>query len=312
MHSAFVENICLRFLLDKQNEDGGWGYHADSVSRVEPTAWALMALAESAFTEAHNEAASRASHFLDGAQLPDGSWPSSPEMQEGAWVTSLACLALLGQKEFSGNVKRGLDWLCKELPGEAGLLHRTIRRIVKKQKVGTQNESYFGWSWTIGTASWVEPTSYAIICMRSAPVESIPASAKRRIGIGEAMLYDRMCPGGGWNCGNPMVYGVPGVAQVSSTVWALLALRPHPGRPEVQKSLDWLQGKLHSIHSPASIALALLAMNAYDRPHPRLAETLQTTYEKDEIPWDVNEVAWAALALSSTQNWLKQKSNGNG
>ena len=70
---------------------------------------------------------------------------------------------------------------------------------------------------------------------------------------------------GGWNCGNPMVYGVPGEPQVSSTVWALLALSEHPERPEVQKSLDWLQGKLNSIHSPASLALALMAMNAYGR-----------------------------------------------
>ena len=51
-------------------------------------------------------------------------------------------------------------------------------------------------------------------------------------------------------------------------------------------------------------------MNAYGRPDPLLAESLQTKYEKNEILWDVPEVAWTALALSGTQNWLKQKSNG--
>ena len=30
------------------------------------------------------------------------------------------------------------------------------------------------------------------------------------------MLYDRMCPGGGWNCGNPKVYGVAGEPLVGS------------------------------------------------------------------------------------------------
>ena len=310
MSSAFVENTCLRFLLDTQNEDGGWGFHTGSTSRAEPTAWAVVALVEWASTQAHKDAASRAFHFLDSAQLPDGSWPSSPALREGSWVTSLACLALLGQNELSGNVKRGFGWLCKELPGEAGLLHRIVRSFVARQKFGTQNESYFGWSWTIGTASWVEPTSYAIISMRATPPEWMPATAKRRLRIGEAMLFDRMCPGGGWNCGNPMVYGVPGEPQVSSSVWALLALREHPQRPEVQQSLDWLQGKLESIRSPASLALALMAMNAYGRPHPLLAESLQTKYEKDEILWDVPEVAWTALALSGTQNWLKQESNG--
>ncbi|MGA7792110.1 MAG: prenyltransferase/squalene oxidase repeat-containing protein [Candidatus Acidiferrales bacterium] len=310
MSSSFVENTCLRFLLDAQNEDGGWGFHTGSTSRAEPTAWAVVALVECAFTQAHKDAASRAFHFLDAAQLPDGSWPSSPALREGSWVTSLACLALLGQNELSGNVKRGFAWLCKELPGEAGLLHRIVRSFFARKKVGTQNESYFGWSWTIGTASWVEPTSYAIISMRATPPEWMSAAAKRRLRIGEAMLFDRMCPGGGWNCGNPMVYGVPGEPQVSSSVWALLALREHPQRPEVQQSLDWLQGQLESIRSPASLALALMAMNAYGRPYPLLAESLQTKYEQDEILWDVPEVAWTALALSGTQNWLKQKSNG--
>ena len=46
------------------------------------------------------------------------------------------------------------------------------------------------------------------------------------------MLYDRMCPGGGWNCGNPMVYGVPGEALIVPTVWALLALRDEPKKTE--------------------------------------------------------------------------------
>jgi len=312
MRSAFVENTCLPFLLDAQNKDGGWGFHAGSMSRAEPTAWALVALVECAFTQAHQEAASRAFQFLGLTQLPDGSWPSSPDLPEGSWATSLVCLALLGRKQGSGNVRRGLDWLCKELPGETSWLRRLVRPFVAKQSVGTQNESYFGWSWTIGTASWVEPTSYAIVFMRATPADWMSANAKRRLRIGEAMLYDRMCPGGGWNCGNPMVYGVPGEPQVSSTAWGLLALREHPERPEVQKSLSWLQENLKSIQSPGSLALALIAKNAYGRPDAGLAESLRTMYEKNEIPWNVPEVAWAALALSSTQNWLSRKSNGTG
>jgi hypothetical protein len=311
MRSAFVENTCLPFLLDAQNEDGGWGFHAGSISRAEPTAWAVIALLECAFIPSHDEAASRGIRFLAAAQLPDGSWPSSPEWREGSWVTSLVCLALLGHSESSGSVKRGLDWLSKELPGEAGLFQRLIRRFAAGKSVAVQNHSYFGWSWTIGTASWVEPTSYAILFLRRNPSELLPVAAKRRLHLGEAMLYDRMCPGGGWNCGNPMVYGVPGEPQVSSTVWALLALRDHLERPEVQKSIQWLEENLKSIQSPGSLALALIAINAYGRPNPVLAESLQTMYAEKEILWNVPEVAWAGLAVSGTQNWLQQKSNGN-
>src|ERR1700692_611469 len=114
MRSAFVENTCLPFLLDAQNENGGWGFHAGSISRVEPTALALIALFESSSMQSHEEAVSRGIRFLGSAQLPDGSWPSSPEWREGSWVTSLACLALVGRDESSGSERRGLDWLSKE------------------------------------------------------------------------------------------------------------------------------------------------------------------------------------------------------
>ena len=55
MRSPFVENACLRFVLEAQNNDGGWGFHVGSLSRAEPTAWALIALIECASTPAHEE-----------------------------------------------------------------------------------------------------------------------------------------------------------------------------------------------------------------------------------------------------------------
>ena len=309
MSSTFVENICLPYLLGAQNEDGGWGFHTGSTSRAEPTAWALIALLEISSSDSHKQAASKAFQFLSSSQLPDGSWPSSPELREGSWVTSIVCLALLARTECAENVARGLTWLGNELPGEARTLHRLIRRIFAKKPAG-QNASYFGWSWTVGTASWVEPTSHAIMFLRMIPPKMLSSAAESRLRMGETMLYDRMCASGGWNSGNPMVYGVPGEPQVSSTVWALLALREHPDRPEIQKSLAWLQAHSNAIQSPASLALAIIGRNAYRRLDPRLAESLREMYEKNEILWNVPEVAWATLALSETQTWLQRKSYG--
>lgn len=308
MRPAFVENTCLPFLLKTQNEDGGWGFHANSTSRAEPAAWALIVLAESASDRAREEAAARATQFFVQSQLADGSWPCSPGLTEGSWVTSLACLALLRRNRASENVKRGLDWLCKEMPGETGTLRRIVRSFSAKKTDGTQNESYFGWSWTAGTSSWVEPTSYAMILLQAVPPSMLPAAAKHRMEMGEAMLCNRMCPGGGWNCGNPMVYGVPGEPQITSTVWALLALKNHPGHSEVQQSLAWLQSKWNTIQSPTSLALSIIAMNAYEKPAAQAPEALQSTYEKNEFPWNVPEVAWSALALSGARNWLNAKS----
>jgi len=310
MCSALADKVCLPFLLNAQNKDGGWGFHAGSASRAEPTAWALVALTQYAGSSAHDEAASRACHFLELAQLPDGSWPSSPDQKEGSWATSLACFALLHRKESRGNVARGVGWLSNELPREAHWFPRLLRRLAAR-RLGSLNESYYGWCWTVGTASWVEPTSYAILFLRASPPEMLSAAAKRRVQIGEAMLRDRMCPGGGWDCGNPVVYGVPGVPQVTSTAWGLLALREHPEWPEVQKSLSWLQNQSQAIQSPGSLALTLMAMNANGRPDEGLAHSLQTLYETKEILWNVPEAAWAALALSQNQNWLKPAPNGS-
>lgn len=305
MRSPFVENTCLPFLLGAQNSDGGWGFHSGSESRVEPTAWALIACDECGTTHSHQEAANRAASYLSGAQLPDGSWPSAPEQLEGSWVTSLAGLALQRREVESQRVSRGIAWLCTELPGEARFWRKMMQRLWSNTSETKQNDSLFGWSWTIGTASWVEPTAYAIFLLRSVPSAMLPASAQPRIRTATAMLYDRMCPGGGWNCGNPMVYGVAGEPQVTSTAWALLALTEHPERPEVQQSLKWLEQCSKSIQSPGSLSLAVLALNIYDRPASELSQSLLALYEKQELEWNVAETAWAALALCETRTWLQ-------
>jgi hypothetical protein len=51
-------------------------------------------------------------------------------------------------------------------------------------------------------------------------------------------------------------------------------------------------------------------MTAYGRFDANLIESLRGMYEKNEILWNVPEVAWATLALSETQNWLQRKSSG--
>lgn len=315
MRSEFVERFCLSRLLEARNEDGGWGFRLGSRSRAEPTAWALFCLLNCAQLPVHQEAASRAAHFLATMQLPDGSWPSSPEVPGGSWVTSLVCLALQGQNKFSEKVTSGLNWVCHDLPGDSQLFRRLIRRFIVKNTVAKQNDSYYGWSWTPGTSSWVEPTSYALMLMQRIPEALLPEAARRRRRLATAMLIDRMCPGGGWNCGNPMVYGVPGQPQVGPTVWALLALKDQAAQAEVQQSINWLAENSKSTRgsglSPATLALTEIAMTAYGQSDTRLSEALCAACEKNEGSWTVPEVAWAALALSETGNWLTPKPNGD-
>jgi hypothetical protein len=133
---------------------------------------------------------------------------------------------------------------------------------------------------------------------------TLPSETRSRLKVAEEMLYDRMCPGGGWNCGNPMVYGVAGVPQVGPTVWALLALRERSPRPEIEKSLEWLEKNSDRIKSPASYALTDIALRTFGRRIPASDVSLRHLREQNDLPWSVPEMAWASLSMSSKQRWL--------
>jgi len=304
--ALLVERVCLLYLKGAQNEDGGWGFQHGSESRVEPTAWALLALSESVTDDAATDAIAPGFQYLLGAQLTDGSWPAAAGQGKGCWVTSLACLALQSQAQFRERLAGGIRWLIDERPGEAGRWFRFLRRLSRARRTVAQNDHYYGWSWTTGTASWVEPTSAALIALRNSPPELLPAQVQGRIQFAEAMLYDRMSPGGGWNCGNPLVYGVPGEPQVCQTSWALLALRDHPGQPEVQKSLDWLEASWGRIESPGTLALAHIALDLLGRSHADVRTSLCSLYEKNEILWNIPAVSSTILAMSEKHEWLNR------
>ena len=307
--SPFAKRGYLARLRQSQKPDGGWGFYAEGESRIEPTAWALLALHdEFESSPPGKEALDRGLRYLSGAQLEDGSWAAAPDQREGCWVTSLACWALLAHKQYATNLLRGLRWLDDDRPRDSGFWWRLSRKLADRRRTNAQSASLSGWSWTPRTASWVEPTCYAMIVLReeaAAPLSSL----RRRGEVAEAMLYNRMCPGGGWNCGNPRVYGVAGQPQIGPTVWALIALHRNPDRPENRESLDWLERVQDTIQSPESLALAHIALGLYGRQTATLAERLQNLQDSDTISWSVQAIAWAALAFRDTSDWLNSVSN---
>lgn len=301
--SSFVETSCLPFLRQAQNADGGWGFHPGSQSRVEPTCWALHALLNSSWPDKPSILA-RGFQFLLGAQLKDGSWPSSPQETVGSWVTSLACWALLADKNSSKAIASGINWFCEDWPRDSTLWGRLLRRLSSQSHVAAQNDSLRGWGWTPRTSSWVEPTSFALLALQMSPGELLPRLAGRRQQLGEELLYDRMCPGGGWNCGNPRVYGVAGEPLVIPTAWALLALRKHSDRLENLLSLEWLEKNVSNLHGSGSVALAQICLETYGRTWPASAPDLRDMYRRNEFQRNVQVTAWACLALGPRANWL--------
>lgn len=303
--SSFAKEVCLPFLQKAQNEDGGWGFQPGLRSRVEPTCWAALALGEFPGFRSGDEMVDRSARFLRDAQLPDGSWPASAGQEKGCWVTSLACWALRSRGDSRRETARGLRWLCNAWPREGGLWWRLQARITGSRKLAIQNDKYRGWSWTPNTSSWVEPTAYALLALRSTAEGLIPRATMRRKQLAEAMLYDRMCPGGGWNSGNPVVYGVAGEPQLGATAWALLALQDNSHRPENRKSIAWLESNWTRIQGPASLALAAICLETYGRPVPSFESSLREIHERNEFLQNVQVVAWTVLGLSGQRRWLQ-------
>lgn len=308
--ASFRDRICVPFFRDTQNPDGGWGYRPAHRSAIEPTCWVLLALAGS---EEHSELAAasrRGREWLLGTQLPDGSWPAFPGQNTGCWVTPLACLALHESGDGSDATTRGVEWLCDAWPGEGSLWRRLRARLSRSSSVVRQNNSLRGWSWTPGTSSWVEPTAYVLLMLRNLFSDALPRRAAKRQQLAEAMLYDRMCPDGGWNSGNPFVYGVAGEPLVAPTAWALLALENHRERPENQKSLNWLALAYEQIQGTGSLALAHLCLRTYGRAAAPLEPALEPLYAANRFLQSVPVTAFAAIALEPVCEWLRRPAAG--
>ena len=300
MHAFFVD-----LLRGEQNQDGGWGYRSGAQSAVEPTAWATLALQP--LEPPDSKILSSASEWLRRTQTTEGAWPTGSGSEPGCWVTALACLALLNQPERDEDaVARGARWLCSTWPAEGNLMWRLRNRLHRKQEsVVAQDHSLRGWSWTPGTASWVEPTAYSLLLLQNVPERIRPSQASERIQLAERMLYDRACPGGGWNTGNPLVYGVPGVPRTGPTVWALLALRNHKDHPARAEGIEWLAGTIRDIKSPGSLALAHLCLEVYGREPAPIDVDICNLYKKNQFLHSIPVVAWVSLALNGVPTWLK-------
>ena len=306
--ATFLHNACLPLLLRSQNSDGGWAYRPGRTSRVEPTSWALLALAGCTDTDGVALAVQTGERWLLACQAADGSWPAGPpDGTGGGWVTSLACLYLASQCDAGDPLHRGLQWLSQAWPADFGWRWRTRRWIFGlRNEIPVQHDpSVCGWSWNVGTASWVEPTSYALLALQCAPQKLLPRLAARRCELGIRFLLDRACEVGGWNCGDPAVYGIPGEPQVVQTAWALLALRRETPDAKISRSLAWLEQALPTLKSPASLAVGHLCLAAREIRLPPLAASLEEFFARSRFFDNVVDVAWSALALSPLPRWLK-------
>jgi len=307
----------LAHLQRVQEPDGGWPFHAGGRSRVEPTCWALLACSNASASAQPNTAAGL--NFLRSEQRTDGSWPSASGFATGGWVTSLAALTLAQFAAWEKPVHAALEWLADDYPRDSSRWQKFLKSFRSAKQHVAHNDEFRGWGWTPRTSSWVEPTAFALLAFAAADTKTDQAnpgstaepgilpelatqiSDRRALAIG--LLYDRMCAGGGWNCGNPRVYGVDGESLVLPSCWALLALRTAPEHPHRALSLSWLERSFAKIKSPGSLAVAQLTLENYDLPVPSAPRQLSDFSVAELADQGTHVVSWAALALNSSRAW---------
>jgi hypothetical protein len=292
MHARLnARNRCTEELTARQLPNGGWPFARGTVqAAVEPTTLALLALPPNSI-----QARDAGIGFLLRTQNPNGSWPAFLGDDEGggSGFTGLALFALRRCGIEGTATDRATRWLLRVRGRESDWLWRWKFRIFDRH---TRFEpSKFGWPWMPGTVSWVVPTSYSLLALKSGNQHS--RRAHHRIRRGVEMLYDRICPGGGWNAGNGVVYASALAAHPDTTAIALLALQGEAASEPITTSLDWLEQRAETCVAPWSLAWTILALDAYERPIRGLTERLAGWAESVEID-DCATLAVATLALA--------------
>ncbi len=280
---------------------GGWS-HCGEQFGTEPTSLALLALHSSspASTVTRRELGP-----LLACQRPNGLWPAvgdgAADVNFWASAISVNTLRMLGAapETFAG----ALESLVNCRPLEASWLVRLKFRLSDRQV--RFDPAKYGWAWLPDTMSWVVPTSMALITLQRARKQGLirGRGLQKRLRLGVEMLLNRVCPGGGWNVGNAVVYGVPLRPHVDATAIALAALRFHHDLPIVRDSLTWILNR-SDCSSAYSLAWVILSAAAYKDLRPDVSPALDMARDRlaalvDDpgAIQDTSTIALAALAL---------------
>ena len=295
-------NPARSLLVDTQNPDGGWGASAGRTSTTEITSLVTLALRGESDSIAA-AAQVRGLAWLRSRQRPDGSWPPAEGIPVSTWMTSLAVLALAGSGTDRSRALAGGRWLLSQEGRGYSWLTKLIFRLFPDRDVIELDPDLTGWPWYEDTFSWVEPTAYALLALKTLRAGLPADSTVARIQEGESMLLDRSCDGGGWNYGNSRVFDEDLWPYPDTTAIALIALRDLGNRSEISSGLVALERMLEENDSLLASALGLLCFQAYGRRTDDLRKRIEARLEGDPGWADLRGIALAALALSENPSF---------
>lgn len=316
-----VPTSLLDWLTDSKEAVPGWGYQTGEPPAAEPTAVAILAL----LAGGRLQAAIDALQWLCEFQATDGSLGVRAGEPTPKWPTSLAVLAwqsalvagrqgkllLPGASQVAdppafpaAQVRLGDEGLEAELQqakdrAVAWLLQAVGKPLPPMHPPG-HDTSIVAWPWVAQTHSWVEPTAFSVLALKSVGLADHP-----RVREGVRLLLDRQLPGGGCNYGNTFVLGArlrPHVLPTALSILALAEERDAAGAwdPRVQASIRWLKGAVQTDSGALSLSWSFVALHAVqqlpsDAP-ARWEAALQRVWRQDRAPFKL-----AMLALAQQQ-----------
>jgi hypothetical protein len=248
--------LISQVLSGRQLRSGGWSFFGSEQASTEVSCLSSLALASDSAGSA-----SRGITFLLNSQLRAGDWPSFEGDLEGSWTTALALCCLNAMNDPSDAREKASKWLLEQRGREG---HWFWRWKFKNADRNVQfNPDRYGWPWVPGANSWIIPTGFSVIGLKQFTVCSPSEESQTRLRLGVEMILDRACPGGGWNEGNSIVYGVPLRPHIDATAIALLALQDEERTATVQAGLKWLKNESARIDSAESLAWCILTLFLY-------------------------------------------------
>jgi hypothetical protein len=244
--------MSLKRHIERLAAEPAWTYGASSVPAAEPAAFAALAL----LAHGDVEAALRPARWLAELQQAAGAVGVTRDERDPHWATSLALLAWSAMKratsssEFDARIDSAVHWSLAErgqtAPRSAMIGHDT---------------TLVGWSWAAHTHSWLEPTCFFVLALRSA---GLAEHSRTREAV--RLLVDRLLPQGGANYGNTIVLGQPLLPHVQPSgvaMWALAGDRISD--PRIERSLAYLEKAIGPQTTPASLSFACLGLTAHHR-----------------------------------------------
>ncbi len=288
-------------LLQNQNPDGGWGAVRGKRSNTETTSLAVMALqALAGETPADNRR--RGIEWLVRRQNPDHSWPLNQTVTAGSWTTALAITALGASAEHNERVNAAARWVLEQKGSKPGILAEIILWATGKSGINKLSKDLIGWSWVPSSFSWVEPTSYALIALKQRRSHLTGTNVDERIREADAMIYDRMCTGGGWNYGNSKVLDYALWPYPDITALALIAMQDHASEKANQDSLQVLSKTARETDSGLALCWAATCFNLYGRDPSDFHKQIEKRFAATAFLGETKTLALAVIALGGKAN----------